>query len=277
MPSQRPPVSRSSTVSPYPMLAAMTEAQVQKLVGDCIDALETETGGGAGQPQPRDPGESPTSARARRRPQPRDPGESPTSTTARERPTNDQHNKSADFLCSPCPGSAMWMDSLGSLNMITEEHTDGLIGSVTQVRVRPAMDSGACDNVIDPDDLPDDCVIIPNETGKHFRGANDSVIENYGDVETILESDLGAIGCGWKGAAVPRPLHSVSKVAGPPGGIKNSKQDVLFNNDVCVVVPPGIVAEILKRVTPVASYAREGNLYVGDFVLSSFTRHGPQA
>jgi len=161
--------------------------------------------------------------------------------------------------------------------MITEESSDGMLGSVTQVRVRPAMDSGACDNVIDPDDLPDDCVIVPNTSGKHFRVANDSVIENFGDVEPILESDLGAIGCGWKAAAVSRPLHSVSKVAGPPGGIKNSKQDILFNNDVCVVVPPGIVAEILKRVTPVASYAREGNLYVGDMVLSSFTRHGAKA
>ena len=103
------------------------------------------------------------------------------------------------------------------------------------------------------------------------------MIENYGDVGTVLESDLGAVGCGWKAAAVSRPLHSVSKVAGPPGGIKNSKQDVLFNNDICVVVPPGIVAEILKRVTPVAQYAREGNLYVGDMVMSSFTRQGPKA
>ena len=97
------------------------------------------------------------------------------------------------------------------------------------------MDSGACDNVIDPDDLPDGCVIVPNVSGKHFRGATDSAIENFGDVGTILGSDLGAIGCGWKAAAVSRPLHSVSEVAGPPGGIQDSKQDVLFNNDICVV------------------------------------------
>jgi hypothetical protein len=180
------------------------------------------------------------------------------------------------FQCGPC-GGCSWTDSSGMLNMITEESSAQLLGSVTQVRVRPAMDSGACDNVIDPDDLPDGCHIEPNVSGKHFRGANDNVIENFGDVETILESELGAIGCGWKAAAVSRPLHSVSKVAGPPGGIKNSKQDVLFNNDICVVVPPGIVAEILKRVTPVAQYAREGNLYVGDMVMSSFTRQGPQA
>jgi len=37
------------------------------------------------------------------------------------------------------------------------------------------------------------------------------------------------------------------------------------------------VAEILKRVTPVAQYAREGNLYVGDVILSGFARQGPKA
>ena len=92
-----------------------------------------------------------------------------------------------------------------------------------------------------------------------------------------METKLGAVSCGWKAADVTRPLHSISKICGPAGGTVNSKQDVLLNNDVCVVVPPGIVAEILKRVTPVASYAREGNPYVGNMVLSSFTRHGLQA
>jgi hypothetical protein len=153
----------------------------------------------------------------------------------------------------------------------------GLLGAVTQVRVRPAADSGACDHVINPDELPDDAVVMPNMTGKHFKGANDSVIECYGDVETVLGSKHGAVSCGRKAANVSRPLHSISRIAGPPGGIANSKQDVLFNNDVCVVVPPGIVAEILKRVTPVAAYAREGNLYVGDVILSSFHRQGQKA
>ncbi len=132
----------------------------------------------------------------------------------------------------------------------------GVLGAVTQVRVRPAADSGACAHVINPDDLPGDIHIEPNTAGNHFKGATDSIIEHFGDVETILESEHGAVSCGWKAANVSRPLHSISRIAGPPGGIANSKQDVLFNNDVCVVVPPGIVAEILKRVTPLAAYAR---------------------
>ncbi len=119
--------------------------------------------------------------------------------------------------------------------------------------------------------------MVPNTSGKHFKGANGSVIENYGDVETILGSDLGAISCECTAANVPRPLHSISRIAGPPVGIKDSKQDILFTNDVCVVVPPGIVAEILKRVTPVAAHAIEDNLYVGDLILSSVHRQSQKA
>ena len=43
-------------------------------------------------------------------------------------------------------------------------------------KVRVTMDSAACDNVINPEELPDDAVVVPNATGKHFKGANDSVI-----------------------------------------------------------------------------------------------------
>ena len=100
--------------------------------------------------------------------------------------------------------------------MVEDDAGDsGLLGAVTQVRARPAADPGACDHVINPDELPDDAVITPNTIGKHFTGANDSVIENCGDVETVLGSDLGATSCGWKAANVPRPLHSISRIAGP--------------------------------------------------------------
>ena len=38
---------------------------------------------------------------------------------------------------------------------------------------------------------PGDAVIVPNTTGKHFKGANDSVIEKYGSCDTILEGSEG--------------------------------------------------------------------------------------
>ena len=48
------------------------------------------------------------------------------------------------------------------------------------VKIRAAMDSAACDNVINPEELPSDAEFEPNVNGKHFTGANDSHIERYG-------------------------------------------------------------------------------------------------
>ena len=72
-----------------------------------------------------------------------------------------------------------------------------------------------------------------------------------------------------------RALHSVAKVAGPKGG--PGKQDVLFNNNIFVVVPPGVVGEILKKIKPVMGYDREGNLYIADLAMSSFHWQGQHA
>ena len=73
-------------------------------------------------------------------------------------------------------------------------------------------------------------------------------------------------------AAVSRALHSVGIVAGPKGG--PGKQDLLFNNDHCYVVAPGVVRAVMKHLKAVAEYDREGNLYVGEGSLSSFIRQG---
>ncbi len=121
-------------------------------------------------------------------------------------------------------GFVVSVGSLGSLECVLGESSDeGFIGSVMQARLRPATGSGACDNVINPDELPGEAGVVPNTIGEHSRGAGGRVIENYGEAETILESELGAIGWGWEATNFPRPLHSVSKLAAPPGGIKIAK------------------------------------------------------
>ncbi len=73
-------------------------------------------------------------------------------------------------------------------------------------------------------------------------------------------------------ANVNRALHSVSTVTGPADG--PGRQDVLFNNRTCAVVPPGIVDGILEKVKPVASYPRLGNLYVAKMKMRPFGRQG---
>ncbi len=85
---------------------------------------------------------------------------------------------------------------------------------------------------------------MPNSSGEHSRGAKGSVIDKFGSCGTILEGTEGDVGCSLQLANVSRPLHFVSKVCDPAGGLKNAKPDALFNNDLCVVVEPGIVADL---------------------------------
>ena len=49
---------------------------------------------------------------------------------------------------------------------------------------------------------------------------------------------------------------------------------MLFDNDHCYVVAPGVDKKMMEHLKPVAEYGREGHLYVGKFSLSSFTRRG---
>ena len=158
-----------------------------------------------------------------------------------------------------------------------DAYMDDVIGAaVEQVKMWVAMDSGSVDNVVHPDDLPADVRIIPNAAGtKHFKGANDSHIERFGTIETVLQQDgMAPIRSDWVGADVTRALHSVSKVCGKPAA---PKQDVLFNAEKCYVVPPGVVAKIMETIKAVAEYDRLGGLYVAEMTVSSFTRQGPKA
>ena len=93
---------------------------------------------------------------------------------------------------------------------------------------------------------------------------------------TRMESKHGEVACDWELADVTRPLHSVSQIAGPLDG--PGKFDILFNNKRCIVVPPGVVEQIARRLQGriQAEYPREGNLYVGDMTISGFGRQGTQ-
>ncbi len=164
------------------------------------------------------------------------------------------------------------------LGMLYEEEEDVLAAMAQQVKIKVAMDSGAVANVIHPRELPEDAEPEPNETGKHFSGAGGGRITKYGFCKTVLESEGGEkVGCNWSLADVTRPLHAVSQVTGPAD--EPGRQDVLFTNRRCVVVPPGIVDKIMKEhnIKPVLEYQREGNLYLAEMAMSSFRRQGQDA
>ena len=163
-----------------------------------------------------------------------------------------------------------------SLNTLDWDEDGGLIATTCEeVTVEVASDSGACAHTINPSELPANAVIRPQDNQRNFRGANNSVIENYGKCQTVLKSPLGTVSCDWNAADVSRALHSVSQTCGPPEG--PGRQDVLYNNRLCVVVPPGIVDKILEQIKPVVEYKRNGNLYTTKMTLSAFRRQGQES
>ena len=111
---------------------------------------------------------------------------------------------------------------------------------------------------------------VPNGTdSNHFVGANNSKVEHVGTCRARLTVPNMEVGCDWTMANVSRALHSVAQVAGPKGE-GDGKQDILFDNENCFVVPPGIVKRIMKVVKAVAQYKREGNLYIAEMEVSMF-------
>ena len=142
-----------------------------------------------------------------------------------------------------------------------------------EVKVRIAADSGAVDNVINEDDLP--AGVVPDgRAERHFVGASNEHIECQGACDSLLTGQHGQVACKWQVANVSRPLHSISKTTGPAEG--PGLHDVLFNNRLAVVVPPGIVDKILEHIKPLLQYDRQGGLYVAEMTMSSFARQGLQ-
>ena len=105
-----------------------------------------------------------------------------------------------------------------AISMILPEPDDFMGATTEEVTVSVAMDSGSVANAIHPVELPSDAQPEPNETGKHFVGANNTRIEKFGTCCTTLEGEHGEVDCDWQLADVTRPLHSLSTIAGPPEG-----------------------------------------------------------
>ena len=132
-------------------------------------------------------------------------------------------------------------------------------------------DSGASANVIGLEELPEG-VEPTGPVGKPFKDARDGDIKMFGKCDLLMKNGNAKVGGRWAACQVIRPLQSVGATAGPEDG--PGEQDVFFNNRLGVVMPPGIVDMILKRIKPVATYPRRSGLYVFDYELSSFPRQG---
>ena len=174
-------------------------------------------------------------------------------------------------LRSP-PSAGLTPDT--EVGLVYENVDCAVLSAEDVVRVKAALDSGACRSCLGPDDLPAGVEPSGNPSGASFVGANNSPIKRYGEAITKCRHARGSFGTAWQVAAVTRPLKSVSQTCGPmehPTG----HHDVLFTNKMSFVVPPGAVAEIIKKYKPIGEFPREGNLYLAELELSSFAGQGP--
>ena len=163
----------------------------------------------------------------------------------------------------------------GGINAVFEDSEDEdetVAAATTSTKASVALDSGASDHVIGLEDLPEGAV-PEGPVGKPFTDASGGGIKKFGKVNLLMKNGETKVGARWNACEVTRPLQSVSKTAGPIEG--PGEQDVMFNNKLGVIMPPGLVNMILKYIKPVATYPRHGGLYVCELELSSFPRQSP--
>ena len=82
-------------------------------------------------------------------------------------------------------------------------------------RISIAVDSGACDNVISPDDVPEQTVLesVGSKKGENFYSATGEPIPNLGDIKLPMIMREGtARGMLMRAAPVSKPLASVKKI-----------------------------------------------------------------
>ena len=108
-------------------------------------------------------------------------------------------------------------ENRGSLHLLEDTETeDGQLNAIRHaVKIRVAMDSGACKSVAHPSVMPSGVAVTPHTGGKHFSGAAGKTIERCGQCTTLLKGKHGGVQCRWNLASVARSLHAVCQIAGP--------------------------------------------------------------
>ena len=113
------------------------------------------------------------------------------------------------------------MKKLVAILTKAKENSVGVIGkssgneASTWRRIAIAVDSGACDNVISPDDVPEQQVMesSASKKGENFYSATGEPIPNLGDIKLPMIMREGTSrGMLMRAAPVSKPLASVKKI-----------------------------------------------------------------
>ena len=121
-------------------------------------------------------------------------------------------------------------------------------------RISIAVDSGACDNVISPDDVPEQEVVesAGSKKGENFYSATGEPIPNLGDIKLPMIMREGtARGMLMRAAPVSKPLASVKKIC-------QAGHTVIFDDEGSFII---------NKVTGEVNWMREDD---GNYMLDAW-------
>ena len=147
---------------------------------------------------------------------------------------------------------AIFGDNLWPLELDEDEEVNAL---PSRPVIKVAIDSGAADHVINPDDVPGHTVVpsAGSRAGKHFLAAGGHRIPNQGQLNLMVSGEgfSGRVKSTFQAAPVTRPLLSVSKIC-------DSGCKVLFDKERAIIRKDG---------RNVGTFVRRGGLYVAELAV----------
>ncbi len=156
------------------------------------------------------------------------------------------------------------IDEPGAINVIEEVEPpqQPILAATEKVKVRIAADTGCVAHAIGPKHLPDSVQVTQCDE-RLFVGAQGGGIDHYGEAQVRLQQEDGShITNTFQVLDVCRPLHSISMIA-------DSGHDMVFTKKCGIVVPEGVLDEVLARVKHIAEYPRAGGLYVAEMMVEA--------
>ena len=165
--------------------------------------------------------------------------------------------KKEDDLDSRLAAPLAYDDGEESEDEGLEENEDEILAADEEIEIDVAADTGCVDHCVGPDDIPGSIPVVKVKgKTRNFVGAGGGRIRCYGEAGVELVQKNGkVIQNKVQVADVCRPLHAVSKIT-------DNGHDFLFKKGCAYAVPEGVFDKILAQVTHVATYPRQGGLWV---------------
>ena len=171
----------------------------------------------------------------------------------------------ADYT-GPC-----WCFRTGAISVVVEKFPEKIcMAGDGQQKIFVTLDSGAVAHCANPRDLPGTIEVQTCDEARNFVNATGNSIDHWGSAKVRLQQANGNhITNTFQVMDVCRPFHSVSMIA-------DQGYDTVFSKSGAVVIPAGLLDDLLATVKHVATYQRVGGLYVTEVTPKDPAKADPQ-